>query len=53
MANINIYKPKRTEKEETQTLLKTLSDDPIPKYIAKRTDGEITKEQIKFAIRKL
>ena len=47
------YKPKRTEKEETQTLLKTLSDDPIPKYIAKRTDGEITKEQIKFAIRKL
>ena len=48
-----LYKPKRTEKEETQTLLKTLSDDPIPKYIAKRTDGEITKEQIKFAIRKL
>ena len=47
------YKPKRTEKEETQTLLKTLSDDPIPKYIAKRTNGEITKEQIKFAIRKL
>ena len=48
-----LYKPKRIEKEETQTLLKTLSDDPIPKYIAKRTDGEITKEQIKFAIRKL
>ena len=53
MSGYTPYKPKRIEKEETQTLLKALSDDPIPKYIAKRTDGEITKEQIKFAIRKL
>ena len=35
------------------TMLDTLREKPIPEHIAKRTEGPLTKEQIKTAIRKL
>ena len=35
------------------TMLDTLREKPIPEHIAERTEGPITKEQIKTAIRKL
>ena len=48
-----LYKPKRIQQEDMDTILDTLREKPIPEHIAKRTEGPITKEQIKTAIRKL
>ena len=48
-----LYKPKRIQQEDMDTILDTLREKPIPEHIVKRTEGPITKEQIKTAIRKL
>jgi hypothetical protein len=48
-----LYKPKKIQQEDMDTMLDTLREKPIPDHIAKRTEGPITKEQIKTAIRKL
>ena len=47
------YKPKKIQQEDMDTMLDTLREKPIPEHIAKRTEGPLTKEQIKTAIRKL
>ena len=35
------------------TMLDSLTENPVPEHIAKSTEGPITKEQIKTAVRKL